>query len=199
MLLIGVSFGVKAVAEGWGLATAVAMSLLTFSGAAQIAVLGVLSAGGSVSAAVAAGLLVNLRFLSIGVAIGPSIRGGLARRALIGQAIVDASLTMARVTGGRYSARRLLGSTAPQWLGWQLGTLAGALAGTHLGDTARFGIDALFPAFFLVLLLRELGDRRSRATAGAAALIALGLLAVAPPGVPVIVACSAVAVGAVWR
>ncbi|MDO8212022.1 AzlC family ABC transporter permease [Conexibacter sp. CPCC 206217] len=197
MLLIGTSFGIEAVTRGWGVVTPIAMSMLTFSGAAQIAVLGVLAAGGDVVAALAAGILVNLRFLPVGIAIGPSIGGGIVRRALTGQAIVDASLTMARLAEGRYGARRLIGSTAPQWLGWQAGTIVGVVIGSQLGDPGRYGVDALFPAFFLVLLLRELGERRARVTAAAAASIAVVLLPVAPAGVPVIAACLAAFAG--WR
>jgi predicted branched-subunit amino acid permease len=49
-------------------------------------------------------------------------------------------------------------------------------------------LDAIFPAFFLALLLPELRDARSRGVALAGALIALALVPVAPPGVPVLVA-----------
>ncbi|MDO8187936.1 AzlC family ABC transporter permease [Conexibacter sp. JD483] len=198
MLLIGLSFGIEAVTRGWAPATPIAMSLLTFSGAAQIAVLGVLSAGGGVVAAVAAGLLVNLRFLPIGIAVGPSLQGRAWWRAVVGQGIVDVSLSTARLPGGGYDGWRLLGAAAPQWLGWQLGTVAGVVAGPRLGDSGRYGVDALFPAFFLVLLLRELRRPRARLTAVAAAAVALALIPLAPPGVPVIAGCSVVLLTA-WR
>jgi branched chain amino acid efflux pump len=201
MALIGTSFGIYATDAGWPATTAIVMSLITFSGAAQVALIGVLAAGGSVGAAVAAGVLVSLRFLPVGLVIGPWIRGGAARRAIIGQALLDASLAVARVAPGRYSTARLLGSSTPQWLAWQLGTAVGAVAGPRLGDTDRLGVDALFPAFFLVLLLAEVrtAPAPARATAGCAAAIALALATVTPPGVPVIAASAAVLVGVLWR
>jgi predicted branched-subunit amino acid permease len=69
------------------------------------------------------------------------------------------------------------------------------LAGTGLGDLDRFGLDALFPAFFLALLMAELRHRQSRAVALAGAVIALGLAPFTPPGVPVLAASIAAVVG----
>jgi len=98
------------------------MSAIVFSGAAQFAVLAVLTAGGSVVTAIVAATLIASRFLAIGVALGPSMRGGTVRRALEGQAVVDASLILARTGEARYGVRRLLGATLPQYPMWIIGT-----------------------------------------------------------------------------
>jgi predicted branched-subunit amino acid permease len=193
--LIGASFGVAAVTTGWGTLAPIVMSAIVFSGAAQFAVLAVLSAGGSVVTAIVAATLIASRFLAIGVALGPSMRGSPLRRALEGQAVVDASLILARTGEGRYGVRRLLGSTLPQYAGWTTGTIAGVLAGDHIPDPGKFGLDALFPAFFLVLVWSELGDRAARVTAAAATLIAFVLIPIAPPGIPVVAASLAVLAG----
>jgi 4-azaleucine resistance transporter AzlC len=194
-LLIGASFGVAASTVGWGVVAPVVMSAIVFSGAAQFAIASVLGAGGSVVAAVLAGSLIATRFLAMGAAIGPSMRGGPLRRALEGQAVVDASLVLARVGDARYGPRRLLGATAPQYVCWTAGTLIGVLVGDRIADPEALGLDAVFPAFFVVLVAGELTTRAARVTAAAAALIVLALIPVAPPGVPVIAACAAVAAG----
>jgi 4-azaleucine resistance transporter AzlC len=194
-LLIGASFGVTATTVGWGVLAPVVMSAIVFSGAAQFATLAVLGAGGSVVAAIVAATLVASRFLAIGVAIGPSMCGGPVRRALEGQAVVDASLALGKTGEGRYGPRRLIGSTLPQYAGWTLGTLAGVLLGRGIGDPKALGLDALFPAFFLVLVVGELTDRAARVTAALGGLIALALIPLVPPGIPVIVACVAVLAG----
>jgi 4-azaleucine resistance transporter AzlC len=194
-LLIGASFGVAASTVGWGVLAPVVMSAIVFSGAAQFATLAVLGAGGSAVAAIVAATLVASRFLAIGVAIGPSMRGSLLRRALEGQAVVDASLALAKTGEGRYGVRRLIGSTAPQYAGWFSGTLGGVLVGRSIADPEALGLDALFPAFFLVLVVGELTDRASRVTAAVGGLIALVLIPLTPPGIPVIVACVAVIAG----
>jgi branched chain amino acid efflux pump len=193
--LIGASFGVAAATSGWGTVAPIVMSAIVFSGAAQFAVLAVLSAGGSVITAIVAATLVASRFLAIGVALGPSMRGGSIRRALEGQAVVDASLILARTGEARYGVKRLLGSTLPQFTGWTLGTVGGVLVGESIPDPKALGLDALFPAFFLALVWSELGDRGARITAAAATLIAFVLIPVAPPGIPVVAASLAVLAG----
>jgi len=194
-LLVAVSFGVAAAGLGWGVLAPIVMSVIVFSGSAQFAIASVLGAGGSVVAAIVAAALVNGRFLAMGVAIGPSMRGGRLQRALEGQAIVDTSLVLARTGATAYGPRRLLGATAPQFAAWVSGTAVGAALGAGIVDVETLGLDALFPAFFLYLLGGELRAPEVRPAALAAAVIALALIPVAPPGVPVIAACAAVLAG----
>jgi predicted branched-subunit amino acid permease len=171
------------------------MSAIVFSGAAQFATLAVLGVGGSLITAIVAATLVASRFLAIGVALGPSMRGGSVRRSLEGQAVVDASLILARTGEARYGVRRLLGATVPQYMGWTLGTVGGVLAGGRIPDPKALGLDALFPAFFLVLVWSELNDRAARVTAVAATVVAAVLIPIAPPGIPVVAASLAVLAG----
>lgn len=171
------------------------MSAVVFAGSAQFAAIAVLAQGGGVGAAVLAAGLVNSRFLPIGVALGPSFPGGPLRRALQGQASVDSSLVQAANGDGTYDRWLLFGSTAVQYVGWVGGTLAGALAGDALGDPAALGLDAIFPAFFVALLLAEVRGRRAVGAAGLGALIALALVPFAPAGLPVLAASLAALVG----
>jgi 4-azaleucine resistance transporter AzlC len=193
--LIGASFGVSAATSGWGTVAPIVMSAIVFSGAAQFATLAVLSAGGSVITAIVAATLIASRFLAIGVALGPSMRGSTVRRAFEGQAVVDASLILARTGDAQYGVKRLLGATLPQYVGWTLGTIGGVLAGESIPDPKTLGLDALFPAFFLVLVWSELNDRAARVTAATATLIAVVLIPIAPPGIPVVAASLAVLAG----
>src|SRR3954464_15274054 len=76
---LGISFGVLA-QPVMGSVAPVAMSILVFSGAAQFAALTVLAAGGGVVTAIAAGMLMNLRWLPMGFALGPVLPRGAAER-----------------------------------------------------------------------------------------------------------------------
>src|SRR3954452_23534414 len=87
----GVSFGVLARAAGMGAAAPIAMSATTFAGSAQFAALSVASEGGTVVAAVVAALLLNARYIPIGISIAPSVQGPLWRRFVLGQLTVDES------------------------------------------------------------------------------------------------------------
>ena len=61
-----------------------------------------------------AGLLMNTRFLPMGLAFGPSLPGGALRRALQGQAVVDPSWAIASRGDGRFDRHLLLGASIPQ-------------------------------------------------------------------------------------
>ena len=90
----------------------------------------------------------------------------------------------------------LMGATLPQYVAWVTGTAVGVFAGNVLTDPEALGLDVVFPAFFLFLLLDEL--RRGAdfvAAALIAAGIALALIPVSPPGIPIIAACAGALLG----
>ena len=151
-MVLGISFGVLA-RPVLGTTATIVMSVVVFAGASQFAATAVLAAGGGAAAAVVAGILMNARFLPMGIALAPSLTGRAARRAIEGQAMVDASWAIAHEGGGRFDRDRLLGATIPQYPGWVLGTVMGALGGDLVGDPERLGLDAVLPAFFLALLV----------------------------------------------
>jgi branched chain amino acid efflux pump len=198
--LLATSFGVLARDVGmpwWG---AVLMSAVVFAGSAQIASLTIIGAGGGLGAALGAATLMNSRFLPIGIAFAPSLSGGPLQRAAEGQTVVDASLAIARDEGDiGYDRGLLFGSSAAQYSTWVGGTAVGAIAGSVIGDPETLGLDALYPAFFLALMINELRSERAKVVAVAGALIAFALVPVAPPGVPVLAASLATLIGLVQR
>jgi predicted branched-subunit amino acid permease len=189
--LLALSFGVLAREAGMPTLAVIAFSVIVFAGSAQFAAIAILGAGGGVGAAVGAAALVNSRFLLMGVAFAPGLPGGPLKRAVQGQAIVDASWAIAADGKGGFDRFALFGATLPQYVGWTLGTVVGALGGSALGDPRDLGLDAVYPAFFLALLLAELRNRRAIGVAAAGALIALALVPVAPPGIPILAAAVA--------
>jgi 4-azaleucine resistance transporter AzlC len=186
--LLGISFGVLAVGAGVPVVAAIVMSGIVHAGSAQFAALAVMTGGGSIPTAVVAGTLMNGRFLPMGLALGPSIPGGPLQRAAGGQAVVDASWALSNLGGGRFDRHKLYGATALQWCGWTGGTAIGALSQGAFGDLDRFGIDAVYPAFFVALLVLELREGRGRLVAFVGAAVALALSPITPAGVPVLVA-----------
>ncbi len=197
--LLSVSFGVLAENVGMPSWTAVLMSAIVFAGSAQIAALGIVGAGGGLGAALGAAALMNSRFLPIGSAFASSLPGGPLARGVQGQAVVDVSLVVAEDGRGGYDRGLLFGSSAIQYCTWVLGTVVGVLAGPVLGDPQRLGLDVIYPTFFLALLLGELKSGRAKGVAALGALIALALVPVAPPGVPVLAASAAALLGLVRR
>lgn len=197
--LLSLSFGVLALHAGFSVLACIAFSAIVFAGSAQFAAVSIVAAGGGVASAVGAAALMNSRFLPMGIALGPSLPGGAAKRAAQGQTVVDASWAMAGRGDGTFDRWFLFGSTAPQYVTWVLGTVAGAVGGDVLGDPNRFGLDAIYPTFFLALLFAEMRRERARGVAALGAVIALVLVPIAPPGLPVLVASVAAFTGLVRR
>lgn len=194
--VLAISFGVVAEPVVGTEATLV-MSALVFAGSAQFGSVAVLGGGGGVAAAVIAAVLLNARYLPMGIALAPSLRGGWLRRAGYGETMIDASWAMANRGGGRFDPEFLVGATLPSYPAWVGGTAIGLLAGGLIADPADLGLDALFPAFFLALLvggeLRR--DRLAALVAALGAAIALALMPATPAGVPVIAASGAALLG----
>ncbi len=195
--LLSMSFGVLAIQAGFSPLQAIVMSAVVHAGSAQFAALAILGGGGGPVPAVLAGGLMNARFLAMGIALAPSLPGGPLKRAAQGQTVVDPSWALANNGDGTFDRRQLFGSTVPQYVGWVSGTVVGAFAGDVLGDTDRFGLDAVYPTFFLALLIAELRDPRARWVALAGAVIALALVPFTPPGIPILAAGVAALVGLV--
>lgn len=193
--VLSASFGVLAVQAGFTALQAIVTSALVFAGSAQFASLSIVAAGGGIAPALGAATLMHSRFLAMGVAFAPSLPGGPLRRAVEGQAVVDVSWALANRGDGTFDRALMLGTTLPQYVTWLLGTVVGALAGDLVGDVDRFGLDALFPTFFVGILIAELGRPRARVAAALGVVLALALVPFAPPGIPVLAAGAAALVG----
>src|SRR4029078_5214462 len=79
--LVGISFGVVA-QPIMGATAAIAMSMFVFAGAAQFESPALLASGGSATTAILTGIMLNARFLPMGIAVASSLPGGPWLRAL---------------------------------------------------------------------------------------------------------------------
>ena len=155
-----------AVAAGLSVAQTCAMSLLVFTGASQFALVGVIGAGGGLTAALVPAVLLAGRNSLYGMSLAPVMRGRLLSRALQSQLIIDESTAMARAQPERAAAyRAFLATGLSVFVFWNLGTLAGALVGEGLGDPKALGLDAMFPAAFVALLAPQLRRPGARTAA----------------------------------
>jgi 4-azaleucine resistance transporter AzlC len=197
VLAFGVSFGVLARTAGMGRVAPIVMSATTFAGSAQFAVASILDGGGTVAAAIAAAVLLNVRYAPISISVADLFAGSAPKRLVQSQLIVDESWAIAARGGGRFERGVLLGAGLLLYPCWVGGTALGVLGGGFLGDPERLGLDAAFPALFLALLLPQLKGRRSVAAALVAAAPALALVPLTPVGIPIVAASAACLVG--WR
>jgi len=193
----GVSFGLLARSVGMGRIAPIVMSATTFAGSAQFAVASILDAGGTAAAAILAAVLLNVRYAPISISVGHIFGGAAPKRLVHSQLIVDESWALSARGGGRFDRNLLLGAGLLLYPSWVAGTAVGVFGAGVLGDPARLGLDAAFPALFLALLLPQLRGRRALAAAVVAGAIALALVPVVPAGIPIVAASVACLVG--WR
>ena len=158
---IGLSFGLLA-GPLLGAIPTIVMSAVVWSGTAQFGALTILTSGGGTALAAGTGLLANTRFLPMGFAIAPSMSGRPLRRLLTGALLADASFVIGHRDGGRFDISAIAWAALPQYVGWVGGTIAGVSGATAIGEPTRWGIDVLFPVFYLSLLLPELFPERVR-------------------------------------
>lgn len=187
--LVGLAFGAITVGAGLPLWLPVLLSVVVFAGSAQFLLVGVLAAGGSVVAAVAAGLLVNARLLPLGLAVGDAIGRGRWRTLFGGHLLTDESAAFALLhpRGERRHAVYWLCGVA-LFACWNLGVVVGAGVGTLIPDTEALGLDAAFPAILLALVLPSLRSPRARRASAVGVVIALATAPFLPAGLPVLLA-----------
>jgi 4-azaleucine resistance transporter AzlC len=195
-LVFGVSFGVLARAAGMGRVAPVVMSLTTFAGSAQFAAVSILGAGGGLATAIAAAVLLNLRYGPIGLSAATAFEGPWWRRALTAQLVVDESWAISQRDDGRLDRYLLVGAGLLLLVCWVAGTTVGAIAGDLVADPSSLGLDAAFPALFLALLWPQVRERSRLLAAIGGAAIALVLMPFTGPGIPIVAASLACLIGA---
>lgn len=197
--VIGISYGASATASGLPAWLPIALSVLVVAGSSELLFVGIVAAGGNPLTAVLAGLLVNARHLPYGLGL-PDVVGQGWRR-LIGTHIMnDESVVFALAhqdLARSRAAYRACGLGV--LLCWPLGAALGVLLGTVVHDTDSFGLDAMFPAVLLALVLPALRERDKRLAALTGAVIALTAVPLLPAGLPELLALAGLATLAIRR
>ena len=185
----GLAFGAASVAAGFSVLQSCLLSLLTFSGASQFAVVGVIGSGGSALSGITTAGLLGIRNMLYGLRMAPVIKAkGFMK-------IVAAQVTIDESTGVALSQERLGQREMRQgfwltgigvYLFWNLFTLAGALGAEAMGNPAAWGLDAAVPAAFLGLLWPRLERNTDRGLAICAIALSLALTPLVAAGVPII-------------
>jgi len=195
----GTAFGAASVANGFSVLQTCLLSLLTFSGASQFAVIGVLGAGGGAISGIATASLLGIRNGVYGVIMAPRLKVKGLKRIVAAQITIDESTAVAlgqEVRGEKAMRQGFWLTGFGVFLFWNLFTVAGALGAQAMGDIRAWGLDSAVPAAFLGLVWPRLKTNRDRILAIGCIVFALAMTPILPAGLPIIAtAFIAVAVG----
>lgn len=178
----GLITGVTAIGLGMTPTHTMGMTLLFYSGSAQMVVLQLLQHGALPITMVVTALVINLRFLMYSAAIAehlhtlPRWHKWPLAYLLSDQTFALCSLHLTTPEARRFAAPYYAGTAITLWAGWNLAVLAGVLLGTSIPDTWSLGF--AIPLSFLALLVPGLRNRAllwAAMTAGVLAVLAVQL------------------------
>lgn len=199
--LYGIAFGAAGIAAGFSLLQTCALSLLTFSGASQFAVVGVMGAGGSALSAISTASLLGVRNSLYGLRLAPLLKLKGAKRIVGAQITIDEStgVALGQSDLGEDAMRQGFWLTGiGVYIFWNFFTVVGALGAQAMGNPAAWGLDAAVPAAFLGLVWPRLTNKLERTLAISAMILAIAMTPFVAAGIPIIsTALLAVAFG--WK
>jgi predicted branched-subunit amino acid permease len=199
--LYGIAFGAAGIAAGFSLLQTCALSLLTFSGASQFAVVGVMGAGGSALSAISTASLLGIRNSLYGLRLAPLLKLTGLKRVVGAQVTIDEStgVALGQSDLGEDAMRQGFWLTGiGVYIFWNFFTVVGALGAQAMGDPAAWGLDAAVPAAFLGLVWPRLTNKRERTLAVSAMALALAMTPFVAAGIPII-ATALLAVAFGWK
>lgn len=175
--LYGMVFGVLASEKGFAWLEALLMSVLVYSGSAQLAALQGWSASPLIAPLVITVLLINARYVLYGASVQPWLSGATRPQAFATLFFLgdgNWALSMREYHAGYRDAGFLFGSGVATALPWMLGTLAGHLVGRGVPQPASLGLDFMLVAFAAAIgvsVFRGKGDLWPAAAAVAVAVL----------------------------
>ena len=186
--LYGISFGALAVTSGFSFAQAQVLSLGLFSGASQFAVVGIMGAGGGALAAIATSSLLGIRNGLYALSLARVLKLSGIKKVFASHITIDESTAMsvANVDDEELSRWAFWATGISVFVFWNIATAIGAIGASLITDPKSFGLDAAVGAAFLALLWPRLINIQIRYIALSAALLAIILIPVVRPGIPVL-------------
>ncbi len=156
----GIIFGAIGIELGFGPYLTYLTSIIIFSGASQIVILQLLSAGASSLVAITSSSVVSTRHLLYGAVVNqylyqlPTLwKIGLSYL-LTDQAFAVSNEYFKKYKDNKYKHYHLVGSGITLWLIWQVTTIIGIILGSIVPD--ELGLTFTIPLTFLALLVNYL-------------------------------------------
>lgn len=193
----GLAFGVAAATKGMPAEQSIVLSALVFSGSVQFSALDLWRDGLAFGSLALVAMAVNARHVVMGAALSPWVNGLPLRQRLPVLALLnDANFAACQSAflGGARDMGLLLGSGLVLWSGWVVGAVAGALAGSSVGNPAALGFDVVMLCFLGAMVTGQVTRPRRLVPVLVGAAVAVLTLPYLPQGWNVIAGALAGAV-----
>ena len=183
LIPFALAFGTMAAGSGLSTLETLAMSVFVFAGAAQLAMLPLISTGASVAVIVLTVLVINLRMTLYSASLAPHFRrlpAGWKR--LLSYLLTDQAYaaTITRFDEGRTEEpdKRwyYLGAALAVWVTWQPTAMLGVFLGSRVSE--GWSLDFVLPLTFIALVLPAIKDRMTATAALSAGITAVFVAAI---------------------
>ena len=154
-LSVSFAFGMQAVGAGLTWLQAVIISATNLTSAGQLAALPLIAGGASLGEMALTQLTINLRYALMSLSLGRKLDDsmGTLQRLIFSFANTDEIFAVASSQPEQVGKRYLYGLMLTPWIGWTLGTLLGAVAGTLLPVFVRTALGIAIYGMFLAIIL----------------------------------------------
>ncbi len=161
-LSVSFAFGLQAAALGLTVLQAVLISATNLTSAGQMAGLPLMVNGASLAEMALTQLTINLRYGLMSLSLGRKLDGsmGTLQRLIFSFANTDEIFAVASSQPGKVGKAYLYGLMLTPFLGWTLGTLLGAVAGTLLPAFVRSALGIAIYGMFLAIILPPARERK---------------------------------------
>lgn len=154
-LSVSFAFGIMAVAGGLPVWAAVAISMTNLTSAGQVAGVGTILSQASLFQTGLTQLVINIRYALMSLSLSQKLNDKvkLAHRFGFSFGITDEIFAVASTQEGEIGQRYLYGLMLIPFLGWTLGTLLGALAGTVVPVSVQSALGIAIYGMFIAIII----------------------------------------------
>ena len=152
---VAFTFGMMAVGHGLSVLQAAIISLTNVTSAGQVAGLNLMFAGSGLFEMALTQFIINLRYALMSLSMTQKLASDMTvpRRALFSLCQTDEVFAVASGQKGLLNHRYLYGLMTAPYLGWALGTVAGAAAGTLLPEVVRSALGVAIYGMFIAIVI----------------------------------------------
>lgn len=162
-LSVSFTFGLAAVSSGLCWWEALLMSMMNLTSAGQFAGLTVMTAAGTYIEMAVSQFVINLRYALMSISLSQKVdsRFRAGKKMILGFAVTDEIFAVAMSRSGEVGSRYFLGLAALPYLGWTLGTLAGAVLGNILPQSVSDALGLAIYGMFIAIVIPEMKKDRN--------------------------------------